>query len=98
MPSSVSPSGGDGWCPNRVDYDYLKEQLGVLKGECAAVGRDYGKLDITLMGTIKGARDTVQAELERFEAIGVNRFVVMTSILTPDNYREKLGQYAATYL
>jgi len=89
---------GDGWCPNRVDYDYMKEQLAVLKAECAAVGRDYSKLDLTLMGTIKGNRDVVQAELKRFESLGVNRFVVMTSILTPDNYREKLAQYAATYI
>jgi probable F420-dependent oxidoreductase len=89
---------GDGWCPNRVDYDYMKEQLAILRDECRAVGRDFGKLDITLMGGLKGERAQVQDELQRFASIGVGRFVVMAGTLTPDNYASRLAQYASQYV
>jgi probable F420-dependent oxidoreductase len=89
---------GDGWCPNRVDHDYMKEQLAILKNECRAVGRDFDKVDITLMGGIKGERAEVQDELKRFAAIGVGRFVVMVGALTPDNYVNRLAQYASQYV
>jgi probable F420-dependent oxidoreductase len=89
---------GDGWCPNRVDYDYMKEQLGVLKDECYAVGRDISKLDITLMGTLKGERVQIQDELARFMSIGVGRFVVMAGALTSDNYGSRLAEYASLYV
>jgi probable F420-dependent oxidoreductase len=89
---------GDGWCPNRVDYDYMKEQLVILKDECRAVGRDFSKLDITLMGGLKGERAQVQHELQRFASIGVGRFVVMAGTLTPDNYASRVAQYASQYV
>jgi probable F420-dependent oxidoreductase len=89
---------GDGWCPNRVDYDYMKEQLLVLKEECRAVGRDFSKLDITLMGALRGERPQIQDEIQRLAAIGIGRFVVMVGSLTPDDYVSRLEQCAALYV
>jgi probable F420-dependent oxidoreductase len=89
---------GDGWCPNRVDYDYMKNQLAVLKDECRAVGRDFNRLDITLMGTIKGDRQQVQDELARFASLGIGRFVVMAAAFTPEQYQNGLSSYAKTYV
>jgi probable F420-dependent oxidoreductase len=89
---------GDGWCPNRVNYDYMKEQLAVLKEECRAVGRDFSKLDITLMGALKGERPQIQDELKRLAGIGVGRFVVMVGSLTPEDHVSRLEQYAALYV
>ncbi len=89
---------GDGWCPNRVDPAFMKEQLPILKEECRRCGRDYSKLDITVMGAIAGERAQVQEELARYAELGVGRFVMQVGVLAPDNYRERLERYAATYL
>jgi probable F420-dependent oxidoreductase len=51
---------GDGWCPNRVDPAFMQENLAQLRDECRARGRDYSKLDITVMGSIRGERKEVQ--------------------------------------
>ncbi|HXZ88572.1 MAG TPA: LLM class F420-dependent oxidoreductase [Candidatus Binataceae bacterium] len=89
---------GDGWCPNRVDPAFMKEQLAILKEECRAAGRDYGRLDITVMGTIAGERAQVQEELARYAEVGVGRFVLQVGTLTPENYRQRLERYASSYL
>lgn len=89
---------GDGWCPNRVDPAFMKEQLAILKEECRAAGRDYGKLDITVMGSIAGERAQVQEELAKYAEVGVGRFVLQVGALTPDNYRQRLDRYASAYL
>lgn len=88
----------DGWCPNRVDPAYMKEHLAILKDECRASGRDYSKLDITVMGALQGERPQVQDELRKFADLGVGRFVFQTAPLTPDNYKIRLERFAALYL
>jgi probable F420-dependent oxidoreductase len=89
---------GDGWCPNRVDAAYMKEHLALLKDECRARGREYSKLDITVMGALQGERTQVQEELRKFADLGVGRFVFQTAPLTPDNYKVRLEHFAALYL
>ena len=89
---------GDGWCPNRIELSFLKENLPKLREECRAAGRDYNKLDITVMGAIRGERAQVQDELRRFEDCGVGRYVVTTGVLTPEDYKPRLEQYASLYL
>ncbi len=76
----------------------MKEHLPKLRRECRAVGRDYSKLDITVMGTIRGERAEVQDELRRFEDCGVGRYVVTTGVLTPEDYKQRLERYASLYL
>jgi probable F420-dependent oxidoreductase len=89
---------GDGWCPNRIDPAYMQEQLPKLKEECSAVGRDYNRLDITVMGAVSGNRQQVQDELHRFEELGIGRFVVTSTTATPDDYKQRLEQAASLYL
>jgi probable F420-dependent oxidoreductase len=88
---------GDGWFPNRVDYEYMEGQLAVLKDECRAVGRDFTRLDITIGSAVdlNGARAEVQSALRRFESLGIGRVVQMIGTLTPENYRQRLEQYAS---
>ena len=88
---------GDGWFPNRVDYEYMEGQLAVLKDECRAVGRDFTRLDITIgsAADLNGARAEVQSALRRFESLGIGRVVQMIGTLTPENYRQRLEQYAS---
>jgi len=89
---------GDGWCPNRVDPAFMREQLAILKEECRAAGRDYNRLDITVMGALAGERAQVQEELAKYAELGVGRFVMQPSTLTPDNYQQRLERYAESYL
>jgi probable F420-dependent oxidoreductase len=89
---------GDGWFPNRVTPDDMKRDLATLREECRAIGRDFGKLDITVMGGIAGDRATVQAELARFTETGVGRFVVALGTLTPADYQSALEHMAALYI
>ena len=72
----------DGWCPIRLNAPALKERVDELKRECAAVGRDFAKLDITIMGGIGGDRAKVQDGLKEFAAAGAHRFVAGVGDLT----------------
>jgi hypothetical protein len=76
----------------------MREQLSILKDECRAVGRDFAKLDITLMGALKGERAEVQTELSRYAEIGVGRFVAGVGTLTPANFGERLAKLAGLYV
>lgn len=89
---------GDGWFPNRVTPDDMKRDLATLRDECRAVGRDFAKLDITVMGGIAGERAAVQAELARFADAGVDRFVIALGTLTPADYQSKLERFASLYI
>jgi probable F420-dependent oxidoreductase len=89
---------GDGWFPNRVTPDEMKRDLATLRQECTAVGRDFAKLDITVMGGIPGNRAAVQAELARFGEVGVGRFVLALGTLTPSDYQSKLERTASLYI
>jgi probable F420-dependent oxidoreductase len=89
---------GDGWCPNRVDAAFMKANLPKLRDECRAVGRDYSKLDITVMGTIRGTRAEVRDELHRLEDCGVGRYVITPGLLTPEDYQQRLEHHASLYL
>jgi probable F420-dependent oxidoreductase len=40
---------GDGWVPAFLSPQQMRDQLGMLKDLCAARGRDFGALDITLL-------------------------------------------------
>jgi probable F420-dependent oxidoreductase len=89
---------GDGWFPNRVDPQYMKESLAVLRRECDEVGRDFNLLDITVMGAIAGERTQVQDELKRYEETGVRRFVLALGGATETDYKERLARIASIYL
>jgi alkanesulfonate monooxygenase SsuD/methylene tetrahydromethanopterin reductase-like flavin-dependent oxidoreductase (luciferase family) len=89
---------GDGWFPNRVGPEDMKRDLATLCDECRAVGRDFAKLDITVMGGIAGDRSAVQAELMRFAEVGVGRFVVAVAGFTPADYDQRLERCAALYV
>lgn len=89
---------GDGWCPNRVDAAYMKEHLTTLKEECRAAGTDYKRLDITVMGAAHNDRAKARDEMAQFAELGVGRYVFAVGTLGPDNYRQRLEQYASVYV
>jgi probable F420-dependent oxidoreductase len=89
----------DGWCPIGVPVGYLKKQMAVLQDECAAVGRDFRQLDITVMGNVEGDRNQVQQGLQDFAGAGAGRFVVgVMRSLKPENYEAELTRLATLYV
>jgi probable F420-dependent oxidoreductase len=89
---------GDGWFPNRVTVEDMQRDIAVLKDECREIGRDFTKLDITVMGGIQGDRAATRRELERYAEIGVGRFVVALGTFTANDYKERLAKLAEQYI
>ena len=76
----------------------LKTRVDELKRECAAVGRNFAELDITIMGGIRGDRAKVQDELKEFAAAGAGRFVAGLGDLTFESSEGTLKKIAALYV
>jgi probable F420-dependent oxidoreductase len=91
---------GDGWCPIRVTPDDVKGALAELREECGKVGRDFSRLDITVMGGLGDDRSKVQDELGKYAAVGVGRFVIalVANPLGPQKYKSELERLAKLYV
>jgi len=91
---------GDGWCPIRVTTDQLKRDLAELREECAKAGRDFSKLDITLMGSFGNDRAKVRDELAASAELGVTRFVValVADALDSKRYQGELERIAKLHI
>jgi 16S rRNA U1498 N3-methylase RsmE len=74
----------------------MSRKIAELKEECAKVGRDFSKLDITLMISLKGERPQVQEMLAQFAEMGVDRIVEVSASepLFVGDYRAKLERLA----
>ena len=88
----------DGWCPIRLNVATFAEKVGELKRECAAVGRDFASLDITIMSGIQGDRAKVQDGLKEFAAAGAHRFVVALGDFTFETFEGALKKMAGLYV
>ncbi len=101
---------GDGWCPVRIDADRFKAGVAELKRECEIQGRDFAKLDLTVMGFGGGDRAKAQDELAKFREAGAHRYVVGAAahvvgrpqvgaaMLTPRNYEQELERIASSFI
>ncbi len=80
---------------------FMKSKLAELRDECAKVGRDFSKLDITLMIDLPSERGETQELLGELESLGVQR-IVQVSAVEPlfgvGDYRAKLDQLARVAL
>jgi probable F420-dependent oxidoreductase len=92
---------GDGWCPIFLPPPVLRDELGKLHRECESAGRDYHRLDITIMKReLRGDRASVQSGLHEYEDAGAHRFVIMQvgSRMTATTYEASLERLAALYV
>ena len=92
---------GDGWCPIFLPPPVLREELGKLRGECEAAGREFNRLDITIMKReLRGDRASVQSGLREYQEAGAHRFVIMQigSRMTVTTYEAELERLAALYI
>jgi probable F420-dependent oxidoreductase len=70
---------GDGYFPGTSKPDQVRELLGVLRDECAKIGRDPSTIEITAM-SYHVDLDVVR----RFEDAGAHRLVTMPPAFDPD--------------
>jgi len=92
---------GDGWCPIFLSPTELRDNLKRLREECTRAGRDYGKLDITIMKRgLRGDRANVQSGLREYQDAGAERFVLalIGTRMTAAEYAHELERLAALYL
>ena len=91
---------GDGWLPVYLSPAQMKQELDTLKELCEAKGRDFGKLDITLLvpavnlgvGAAFASFNGLKADpknagelIAEYEDIGVQRMIVGLVDLTPES-------------
>ena len=92
---------GDGWCPIFLPPPVLRDELGKLRRECESAGRDYSRLNITIMKReLRGDRANVQSGLREYEDAGAHRFVIMQvgARMTTATYEAELERLAALYV
>jgi len=91
---------GDGYNPVCFITDkavsFMRRKLAELKEECAKAGRDFTKLDITLMICLTGERAQTQELLAQLAQLGVNRVVNVSASepLFEGDYRAKIEHLA----
>jgi probable F420-dependent oxidoreductase len=91
---------GDGYNPVCFEVgkavNFMRRKLAELKDECAKLGRDSSKLDITLMISLPAERSQTQELLAQFAELGVNRVVEVSAAepLFLGDYRAKLDRLA----
>jgi probable F420-dependent oxidoreductase len=81
---------GDGFFPARGDRETLNRLFAVLREECAKVGRDPRKIEITSGAGAKADPDVVK----RFQDLGVERFMVSPAGPNEDAIRKGLDDFA----
>ncbi len=92
---------GDGYNPVCFQADkavsYMRKQLAGLKEECAKAGRDFSKLDITVMISLPDGRTQTQEILGAMASMGVQRVVEVSAsepLFGVGDYRAKLDRLA----
>jgi alkanesulfonate monooxygenase SsuD/methylene tetrahydromethanopterin reductase-like flavin-dependent oxidoreductase (luciferase family) len=95
----------DGWIPCFLTPEEMKQQLGLLRGYCAESGRDFDRMDFSIVmpsanlgvgemfdsaGTLDGTPHDAAQLVADYEAAGVHRVVVGLVDLTEENYRPVL--------
>ncbi len=66
---------GDGWCPGFLPPEELARALETLRERMSIAGRDFSKLDITVMVGVS-EHSPIRQILERYEAAGAGRVVL----------------------
>lgn len=91
---------GDGYNPVCFEtskaVSFMRRKLAELKEECGKTGRDFGRLDITLMISLPSDRSQTQEMLKQLGELGVTRIVEVSASepLFAGDYRAKLDRLA----
>lgn len=95
---------GDGYNPVCFDTNkavsFIRRKLAELREECARAGRDFARLDITLMISLPQDRSRTQEMLKELGELGVTRVVEVSASepLFAGDYRAKLDRLARVAL
>lgn len=95
----------DGWIPCFLTPEEMKTELGVLRGYCAESGRDFGRMDFSIVlpaatlgvgerfdsaGALDDTPQDAKKLIGEYGAAGVHRMVIGLVDLTEENYRPVL--------
>ena len=72
---------GDGWMPVLLSPQRLKKELGTLREMCAQAGRDFGKIEISMV--LMNVKGEPKALLEQYAEAGCHRMIFGDQILPP---------------
>lgn len=87
----------DGWMPVAVTVQEMKTHLGTLKQMCSEAGRDFSKLEISVVIDSSKASESAGAKdlIGRFEDCGVHRIIWATvELLGAEPYADRMKRIA----
>jgi probable F420-dependent oxidoreductase len=87
---------GDGWMPIVLTPLQLAEEMSKLRKMCAEAGRDFSRIEISMLLMAPG--DDPARELEEYGDTGAQRLVLTVHALEPGGYERELEGLARAYL
>jgi probable F420-dependent oxidoreductase len=87
----------DGWMPVAVTPEDMKGHLATLKQLCSEAGRDFSKLEISVVTDFRMALDKPKVGdlIRRYEDCGVHRIIWATDqLLTAEPYADRMKRIA----
>ncbi|HKD65423.1 MAG TPA: LLM class F420-dependent oxidoreductase [Candidatus Binataceae bacterium] len=89
---------GEGWMPTGLDPERLAEEVAKLKEMCAASGRDFNSIEITIL--IQAATGPAEAhrQVEEYRKAGATRILFLLTPIPPGQTDRILTPIAEAYL
>jgi probable F420-dependent oxidoreductase len=87
----------NGWMPVEISPQEMKGHLATLKQMCTEAGRDFSKIEISVVIDSKMALEepNVRTLIERYEEAGVHRLIWATlQLLAPEPYADRMERIA----
>jgi probable F420-dependent oxidoreductase len=89
---------GDGWMPVYLPPDRLKQELATLRAMCEQAGRDFSKIEISVV-IIRPESEDPKRFMEQYAQAGCHRFIFGDMILPPHGEGQRiLEQIAKDYI
>jgi alkanesulfonate monooxygenase SsuD/methylene tetrahydromethanopterin reductase-like flavin-dependent oxidoreductase (luciferase family) len=89
---------GDGWMPVYLPPDRLKKELATLRKMCADAGRDFNKIEISVVVMDSNSPDP-KGMIASYEEAGCHRLIFGDQILPPGGEgQRKLEKIAKDYI
>lgn len=87
----------DGWMPTTLTPERLAEEVGNLRKLCAEAGRDFNKLEITVL-TEAAAGAEARKQVEQYREAGATRLLFLLTPIPPGQTDQLLTPIAEAYL
>ena len=88
----------DGWMPTTLTPEQLAPEVAKLRTLCAESGRDFSKMEITLLGQAATTRDEARKQIEQYQKAGATRLIFLFTPIPPGQTDQTLTPVAEAYL